>query len=42
MNFFEIVFLCYALIYGIFLIGFLTVFIYDTIIENMEDKNKEE
>lgn len=51
MNFFEIVFLSLALTYGIFLIGFLAVFIYNTImenkiynsiIENMEDKNEEE
>lgn len=41
MNFFEIVFLSLALIYGIFLIGFLAVFIYNTIIENKEDKNIE-
>ena len=41
MNFFEIVFLCFAVIYGIFLIGFLVIFIHNTIIENKEDKNIE-
>ena len=51
MNFFEIIFLSLASIYGILLIGFLAIFVYDTImenkiinmiIENKEDKSEEE
>lgn len=39
MNFFEIGFLCLALIYGLFLIVFLAVIIYRTIIENKTNTN---
>ena len=46
MNFFEIIFLSLVSIYGILLIGFLAIFVYDTIMENkinnMIIENKED